>query len=131
VPPAAPEPRAARASSCGGPTRSYPVGSGEQHRLLERQPREDRPPQAFTAIVLPYNDIGALEEALAKFGDQIAAIITEAAAGNIGTVAALPGYNAALRRITADHGALLVLDEVMTGFRVSRSGWYDVDPVDA
>ena len=49
----------------------------------------------------------------------------------MGTVAPLPGYNAALRRITADHGALLILDEVMTGFRVSRSGWYGVDPVDA
>ena len=49
----------------------------------------------------------------------------------MGTVAPLPGYNAALRRITAEHGALLILDEVMTGFRVSRSGWYGVDPVDA
>ena len=49
----------------------------------------------------------------------------------MGTVAPLPGYNAALRRITAEHGALLIFDEVMTGFRVSRSGWYGVDPVDA
>ena len=49
----------------------------------------------------------------------------------MGTVPPLPGYNAALRRITADHGALLIFDEVMTGFRVSRSGWYGVDPVDA
>ena len=49
----------------------------------------------------------------------------------MGTVAPLPGFNAALRRITAEHGALLILDEVMTGFRVSRSGWYGVDPVDA
>ena len=49
----------------------------------------------------------------------------------MGAVAPLPGYNAALRRITAEHGALLILDEVMTGFRVSRSGWYGVDPVDA
>ena len=49
----------------------------------------------------------------------------------MGTVPPLPGYNAALRRITAEHGALLISDEVMTGFRVSRSGWYGVDPVDA
>ena len=49
----------------------------------------------------------------------------------MGTVAPLPGFNAALRRITAEHGALLISDEVMTGFRVSRSGWYGVDPVDA
>jgi glutamate-1-semialdehyde 2,1-aminomutase len=82
-------------------------------------------------IVLPYNNIPALEEAFAQFGDEIACIITEASPGNMGTVAPLPGYNAALRRITADHGALLISDEVMTGFRVSRSGWYGVDPVDA
>ncbi len=49
----------------------------------------------------------------------------------MGTVPPLPGYNGELRRITADHGALLILDEVMTGFRVSRSGWYGVDPVAA
>jgi glutamate-1-semialdehyde 2,1-aminomutase len=82
-------------------------------------------------IVLPYNDIAAVEAAFAEFGDQIACVITEAAAGNMGTVAPLPGYNAALRRVTAEHGALLILDEVMTGFRVSRAGWYGVDPVDA
>src|SRR5215207_3110017 len=82
-------------------------------------------------IVLPYNNVPAVEEVFGQFGDEIACIITEASAGNMGTVAPLPGYNAALRRITADHGALLILDEVMTGFRVSRSGWYGIDPVDA
>ena len=82
-------------------------------------------------IVLPYNNIAALQDVFARFGDEIACIITEASAGNMGTVAPLPGYNAALRSITADHGALLISDEVMTGFRVSRSGWYGVDPVDA
>ena len=49
----------------------------------------------------------------------------------MGTVAPLPGYNAALRRITAAHDALLIFDEVMTGFRMSRSGWYGIDPVEA
>ena len=49
----------------------------------------------------------------------------------MGAVPPLPGFNAALRRVTAEHGALLILDEVMTGFRVSRSGWYGLDPVDA
>ena len=49
----------------------------------------------------------------------------------MGVVPPLDGFNAALRRITAAHGALLILDEVMTGFRVSRSGWYGIDPVDA
>ncbi|MGI9123756.1 MAG: glutamate-1-semialdehyde 2,1-aminomutase [Mycobacterium sp.] len=86
---------------------------------------------AADTIVLPYNDIAAVEESFAKFGDGIAAVITEAAPGNMGAVAPLPGYNAALRRITAEHGALLIIDEVMTGFRISRSGWYGVDPVDA
>ncbi|EKF25111.1 glutamate-1-semialdehyde-2,1-aminomutase [Mycolicibacterium hassiacum DSM 44199] len=86
---------------------------------------------AADTIVLPYNDVTAVEEAFAKFGDQIACVITEAAPGNMGTVAPQPGFNAALRRITAEHGALLISDEVMTGFRVSRSGWYGLDPVDA
>ena len=86
---------------------------------------------AADTIVLPYNDIDAVEQTFARFGDEIAAVISEAAAGNMGAVAPLPGYNAALRRITADHGALLILDEVMTGFRISRSGWYGIDPVEA
>ncbi|OBA69776.1 glutamate-1-semialdehyde-2,1-aminomutase [Mycolicibacterium elephantis] len=86
---------------------------------------------AADTIVLPYNDVAAVEEAFGRFGDEIACVITEASPGNMGTVAPQPGYNAALRRITADAGALLILDEVMTGFRVSRSGWYGIDPVDA
>jgi glutamate-1-semialdehyde 2,1-aminomutase len=86
---------------------------------------------AADTIVLPYNDIDAVEQTFARFGDEIAAVITEASPGNMGTVPPLPGYNSALRRITAEHGALLILDEVMTGFRVSRSGWYGVDPVAA
>jgi glutamate-1-semialdehyde 2,1-aminomutase len=86
---------------------------------------------AADTIVLPYNDIDAVAEFFAKFGDTIAAVITEACPGNMGAVAPLPGYNAALRRIAAEHGALLIIDEVMTGFRMSRSGWYGIDPVDA
>lgn len=86
---------------------------------------------AADTIVLPYNDVAAVEETFAKFGAEIAALITEACPGNMGAVAPLPGFNAALRRITAEHGALLIVDEVMTGFRISRSGWYGVDPVDA
>jgi len=82
-------------------------------------------------IVLPYNNIPAIEDVFARFGDEIAAVITEASPGNMGTVPPLPGFNGELRRITAEHGALLIVDEVMTGFRVSRSGWYGVDPVDA
>ena len=86
---------------------------------------------AADTIVLGYNDIAAVEETFAAFGDSIAAVITEACPGNMGAVAPLPGYNAALRRITEQHGALLIVDEVMTGFRISRSGWYGIDPVDA
>ena len=86
---------------------------------------------AADTIVLGYNDIAAVEESFAAFGDSIAAVITEACPGNMGAVAPLPGFNGALRRITAEHGALLIIDEVMTGFRISRSGWYGVDPVDA
>ena len=86
---------------------------------------------AADTIVLPYNDIAAVEEAFAAHGDTIAAVITEACPGNMGAVAPLAGYNAALRAITARYGALLIVDEVMTGFRMSRSGWYGLDPVDA
>ena len=86
---------------------------------------------AADTIVLEYNDVAAVQETFAAFGDTIAAVITEACPGNMGAVAPQPGYNAALREITAAHGALLIFDEVMTGFRMSRSGWYGIDPVDA
>jgi glutamate-1-semialdehyde 2,1-aminomutase len=87
--------------------------------------------QTTDTIVLPYNDVAAVEAAFAARGAEIACVITEAAPANMGTVPPVDGFNAALRRITAEHGALLILDEVMTGFRVSRSGWYGLDPVDA
>ncbi len=82
-------------------------------------------------IVLPYNDLAAVEAAFAAAGDDIACVITEAAAGNMGAIAPRPGYNAGLREITARYGALLISDEVMTGFRVSGAGWYGLEPVDA
>ena len=87
--------------------------------------------QTAETIVLPYNDLAAVEACFAEFGADIACLITEAAAGNMGAVAPLPGFNAGLREITARHGALLIMDEVMTGFRVSRAGWYGLDPVEA
>jgi glutamate-1-semialdehyde 2,1-aminomutase len=85
---------------------------------------------AGETIVLPYNDAAAVEAAFAAEGERIAAVITEAAAGNMGVIAPRDGFNAALARIAHAHGALLVVDEVMTGFRVSRSGWAGLDPVD-
>ncbi len=87
--------------------------------------------QTAETIVLPYNDLGAVEACFAEFGSEIACLITEAAAGNMGAIAPLPGFNAGLREITARHGALLIMDEVMTGFRVSAAGWYGLEPVEA
>jgi glutamate-1-semialdehyde 2,1-aminomutase len=85
--------------------------------------------QAADTIVLPYNDLGAVHAAFAERGAEIACVITEAAAGNMGAIPPRPGFNAGLREICHAHGALLVIDEVMTGFRVSRSGWYGLDAV--
>ncbi|MGL5830037.1 MAG: glutamate-1-semialdehyde 2,1-aminomutase, partial [Angustibacter sp.] len=78
-------------------------------------------------IVLPYNDVAALGQAFAECGDRIAAVITEAAAGNMGVVPPDPGFTQELRRITREHGALLISDEVMTGFRCSTAGWYGLE----
>jgi glutamate-1-semialdehyde 2,1-aminomutase len=82
---------------------------------------------AADTVVLPYNDVAALTEAFDRHGDRIACVITEAAAGNMGVVPPAPGFTAAVRRLTRAHGALLVSDEVMTGFRVSAAGWYGLE----
>ena len=85
--------------------------------------------QAADTIVVPYNDIEAVKRAFAENEDQIAAVIAEAAAGNMGTVAPQDNFNAKLKEVCHANGALLILDEVMTGFRTSYSGWYGVDGV--
>ncbi|GAB3049519.1 glutamate-1-semialdehyde 2,1-aminomutase [Sediminivirga luteola] len=79
---------------------------------------------AAETIVLPYNDTEALERAFAESGEEIACVITEASPGNMGVVPPLPGFTDAIRRLTREHGALMISDEVMTGFRVSPAGWY-------
>ena len=82
---------------------------------------------AGETIVLPYNDLAAVEAAFAERGHEIAAVITEAAPGNMGVVPPAPGFTEGLLRLTKAHGALLVSDEVMTGFRCSASGFYGVE----
>ncbi len=84
---------------------------------------------AAETIVLPYHDLSAVEAAFAEHGGDIACVITEAAAANMGVVPPLAGFNAGLRRITDQYGALLVLDEVMTGFRVTSAGWWGLEGV--
>ena len=85
---------------------------------------------AAQTIVLPYNDVAALEACFAERGGEIAAVITEGAPANMGIVPPAPGFNAAIRRITAEHGALMILDEVLTGFRVGPAGWWGLEAVD-
>ena len=86
-------------------------------------------PRAATqaTLVLPYNDEAAVTAAFAEHGDRIACLVTEAAPGNMGVVPPGHGFNAFLSRTCAEHGALFVSDEVMTGFRVSRAGQWGLD----
>jgi glutamate-1-semialdehyde 2,1-aminomutase len=77
---------------------------------------------AETTIALPYNSIEAVEAAFRDRGDQIAAVIVEPVVGNMGCVPPAPGFLEALRSLTEKYGALLIFDEVMTGFRLSLGG---------
>jgi glutamate-1-semialdehyde 2,1-aminomutase len=73
-------------------------------------------------LVTPYNDVGAVEQVVATHGAELAAVIVEPVAGNMGCVAPREGFLEALRELTRSCGALLVLDEVMTGFRLALGG---------
>ncbi len=90
-------------------------------------------PEEFVefTLALPYNDVPAVASAFEKFTDRIACVIVEPVVGNMGCVLPTPGYLQALRQITARAGALLIFDEVMTGFRVAFGGaseLYNIKP---
>ena len=77
---------------------------------------------ASDTLVAPYNDLQAVEALFEVHGEDIACIIVEPVAGNMGPVLPQPGYLEGLRRITEEHGSLLIFDEVLTGFRVAHGG---------
>jgi len=82
---------------------------------------------AAQTLVIPYNDLAAVREIFALRGNEIAAVIVEAVAANMGVVVPADGFNAELTRVAHEHGALVILDEVLTGFRVSPAGWWGLD----
>lgn len=78
------------------------------------------PSIASHTLAVPYNDLDRVKRVFAEFGNDLAAVIVEPVAGNMGVVPPLPGFLEGLREITKEYGALLIFDEVMTGFRVDR-----------
>jgi glutamate-1-semialdehyde 2,1-aminomutase len=86
---------------------------------------------AHWTLPLPFNDLAAVEQAFAQHKDEIACVIVEPVVGNMGCVPPAPGYLESLRRITQEAGSLLIVDEVMTGFRLALGGAQEVFGIDA
>jgi glutamate-1-semialdehyde 2,1-aminomutase len=85
------------------------------------------PPQlAELTITLPFNDSDAVQNAVARYGDELACIIVEPVAGNMGVVPPRPGFLETLRAATHQSGSLLIFDEVITGFRLAYGGWQNL-----
>ena len=95
------------------------------------QPDSTGVPAAFAALTasVPYNDLAAMEQAFRKHRGNVAAVIVEPVAGNMGFVRPAKGWLEGLRKLCTQHGTLLVFDEVMTGFRVAWGGWQRVSGV--
>ena len=84
---------------------------------------------AELTLSLPYNDSAAVREAIRRFGGDLACVIVEPVAGNMGVVPPLPGFLEALREMTREQGILLIFDEVITGFRVAYGGWQNLSGI--
>ena len=97
------------------------AGSGAATLGVPSSPGVPVPVIADT-LVAPYNDLGAISDLFGQHGKEIAAVIVEPVAGNMGLVPPIAGYLEGLREITRRHGSLLIFDEVMTGFRVAWGG---------
>jgi len=97
------------------------AGSGVATLGIPGSPGVPRP-TARDTLSLPYNDIDCFRRAMEKQGDRVACVIVEPVAGNMGLVAPVKGFLQSLRKLTAKHGAVLIFDEVMTGFRVAYGG---------
>ena len=104
------------------------AGSGA---LTHGKPDSAGIPSSYAELttVLPYNDVAALEECFGRDGEQVAAVIVESYPANAGLILPQPGYLQKLREITQKHGALLIFDEVMTGFRVARGGVQEIEGI--
>lgn len=102
------------------------AGSGA---LTHGKPDSAGIPQSYAELttVLPYNDEAALEECFAKNGERIAAVIVESYPANAGLILPKPGFLNKIREITKKHGALMIFDEVMTGFRVAKGGVQELE----